>query len=405
MAILATHAGAAVVNARLLDQLREANKAKDDFFSTLSHELRAPLTPILGWTHLLKPFAGLDPLLAQGVDIIERNARQLSELIRDLLDLTRIISNKVELERTPTDLTALVRTVVAQMLPQAEARAITVELTLPDETIVGNVDPIRVQQIVSNLLGNAVKFTPEGGQASVVLKRDPGGASNPPGVVIEFIDTGIGIESDFLPFVFERFTQAHEGIDRRFGGLGLGLAISRAMVELHGGRVTAKSGGPGSGSTFTVTLPIALDCRADAEDHSSESVADEREVQNLQLRVLLIDDSVDTLNMLSLWLSTFGCQVLIATEATEGVKVATEQHPNLIISDIGMPDVDGYELMRLLRRTPGLEQVPAIALTGYARDEDRELALAAGYDAHIPKPANMERLLYLIRKLTRDKQS
>ena len=405
MAILATHAGAAVVNARLLDQLRDANKAKDDFFSTLSHELRAPLTPILGWTHLLKPFAGLDPLLAQGVDIIERNAKQLSELIRDLLDLTRIISNKVELERTPTDLTALVRTVVAQMQPQAEARGITVELTLPDEPIVGDVDPIRVQQIVSNLFGNAVKFTPEGGQASVVLKRDPGGGGNPPGVVIEFIDTGIGIESDFLPFVFERFTQAHEGIDRRFGGLGLGLAISRAMVELHGGRVTAKSGGPGSGSTFTVTLPIAIDLPANGKDYSSESVADEREIQDLQLRVLLIDDSLDTLNMLSLWLSTFGCEVLIATEATEGVKVATEQHPNLIISDIGMPDVDGYELMRLLRRTPGLEQVPAIALTGYAREEDRDLALAAGYDAHIPKPANMEGLLDLIGKLTRDKET
>lgn len=402
MAILATQAGAAVVNARLLDQLREANKAKDDFFSTLSHELRTPLTPILGWTHLLKPFAGLDPLLAQGVDIIERNAKQLSELIRDLLDLTRIISNKVELERTPTDLTALIRKVVAQMLPQAEARGITVELALPDEPIVGNVDPIRVQQIVSNLLGNAVKFTPSGGHASVVLTRDGGGAGSSPGVVLEFIDTGIGIEPDFLPLVFERFTQAHEGIDRRFGGLGLGLAITRAMVELHGGKVTAKSGGAGCGSTFTVTLPVALDRPPDGDDDPFVSEADEREIRDLQLRVLVIDDSVDTLNMLSLWLSTFGCEVLIATEATEGVRVATEQHPNLIISDIGMPEVDGYELMRVLRKTAGLERVPAIALTGYARDEDRELALAAGYDAHIAKPANMESLLSIIRNLMRN---
>ncbi len=403
MAILATQAGAAVINARLLEQLREANKAKDEFFSTLSHELRTPLTPIVGWTHLLKPFAGLDPLLGQGIDTIERNARQLSELIKDLLDLTRIISNKIELERAPTDLAALVKTTVAQMLPQAEARGITVELSLPDEPIVSAVDPMRVQQIISNLLGNAVKFTPKGGRASVVLKRDGGDPGVPASIVIEVIDTGIGIDSEFLPFIFERFTQAHEGIDRRFGGLGLGLAITRAIVELHGGRVTAQSEGPGRGSRFTVRLPITGSRRADEEEDASESVADEREVQDLQLRVLVIEDSLDTLNMLKLWLGTFGCEVLIAAEAMEGVRLATEQPPDLIISDIGMPDVDGYELMRVLRKTPGLEQVPAIALTGYAREEDRELALAAGYNAHISKPANMGRLLYLIRKLTRDK--
>lgn len=403
MAILATQAGAAVISARLLDQLREANKAKDEFFSTLSHELRTPLTPILGWTHLLKPFAGYDPLLAQGIDTIERNAKQLSELIKDLLDLTRIISNKIELEREPTDLAALVKTAVAQMLPQAQSREITVEISLPDETIISSVDPMRVQQIISNLLGNAVKFTAEGGRASVVLKRDGGGPGVPASVVIEVIDTGMGIRPEFLPFIFERFTQAHEGIDRRFGGLGLGLAITRAIVELHGGKVMAHSDGPGLGSRFTVKLPIATGRSTDEEEDSSESVADEREIHDLGLRVLVIEDSLDTLNMLKLWLSTFGCEVLIAAEAIEGVRLATEQPPDLIISDIGMPEVDGYELMRTLRKTPGVEQVPAIALTGYAREEDRELAIAAGYNAHISKPANMARLLYLIKKLTRDK--
>ncbi len=401
MAILATQAGAAVINARLLDQLRKANKAKDEFFSTLSHELRTPLTPILGWTHLLKPFAELDPLLAQGIDTIERNAKQLSELIKDLLDLTRIISNKIEIERAPTDLAALVRTAVAQMLPQAEARAITVETSLPDEPIVSAVDPMRVQQVISNLLGNAVKFTPEGGRASVLLRRDSGGPGVPASVVIEVIDTGIGIDSEFLPFIFERFTQAHEGIDRRFGGLGLGLAITRAIVELHGGKVTAQSEGPGRGSRFTVRLPITSSRAVDEQEDSSESVADDRETQDLGLRVLVIEDSLDTLNMLKLWLGTFGCEVSIAAEAMEGVRLATEQPPDLIISDIGMPDVDGYELMRVLRKTPGVEEVPAIALTGYAREEDRELALAAGYNAHISKPASMGRLLYLIKKLTK----
>ena len=275
MAILATQAGAAVINARLLDQLREANKAKDEFFSTLSHELRTPLTPILGWTHLLKPFAGYDPLLAQGIDTIERNAKQLSELIKDLLDLTRIISNKIELEREPTDLAALVKTAVAQMLPQAESRGISVEISLPDEPIISAVDPMRVQQIISNLLGNAVKFTSEGGRASVVLKRDGGGPGVPAGVVIEVIDTGMGIRPEFLPFIFERFTQAHVGIDRSFGGLGLGLAITRAIVELHGGRVIAHSDGPGLGSRFTVKLPITTSRSADEEEDYSEPVADD----------------------------------------------------------------------------------------------------------------------------------
>ena len=401
MAILATQAGAAVINARLLDQLREANKAKDEFFSTLSHELRTPLTPILGWTHLLKPFAGYDPLLAQGLDTIERNAKQLSELIKDLLDLTRIISNKIELEREPTDLAALVKSAVAQMLPQAESRGISVEISLPDEPIISDVDPMRVQQIISNLLGNAVKFTPEGGRASVVLKRDGGGPGVSASVVIEVIDTGMGIRPEFLPFIFERFTQAHEGIDRRFGGLGLGLAITRAIVELHGGTVMAHSDGAGLGSKFTVKLPITTSRSTDEEEDYSDPVADEREIHDLRLRVLVIEDSLDTLDMLKLWLSTVGCEVLIAAEAREGVRLATEQPPDLIISDIGMPEIDGYELMRTLRKTPGVEHVPAIALTGYAREEDRELAIAAGYNAHISKPANMARLLYLIKKLTK----
>jgi signal transduction histidine kinase/ActR/RegA family two-component response regulator len=400
MVILATQAGAAIINARLFEQLREAGKAKDEFLSTLSHELRTPLTPILGWTHLLKPFANFDPLLGQGLETIERNANQLLELIKDLLDLTRIISNKIELEREPTDLAALVRTAVAQMRPQAEARGVTIELSLPSEPIISDADAMRIQQIISNLLGNAVKFTPEGGRASVVLRRDGDTFGASERVVIEVIDTGVGIDPGFLPFVFERFTQGHEGIDRRYGGLGLGLAITRAMVELHGGEVTAQSDGPGSGSRFTVRLPITGGDAALQDEDSSEPVIDEREFQDLGLRVLIIEDSLDTLNMLKLWLGTFGCEVLVAAEAMEGVKLATERLPDLIISDIGMPDVDGYALMRMLRKTPGLEQVPAIALTGYAREEDRELALAAGYNAHISKPANMSRLLHLITKLT-----
>jgi CheY-like chemotaxis protein len=291
------------------------------------------------------------------------------------------------------------------MLPQAESRGILVEMSLPDQPIVSAVDPMRIQQVISNLLGNSVKFTPEGGRASVVLNRDGGGNGIATSLVIQVTDTGIGIEPDFLPFVFDRFTQAHEGMDRQFGGLGLGLAITRAIVELHGGQVTAHSDGPGRGSCFTVKLPIAVSRTFEEGEGLSESASDESGVQDLGLRVLIIEDSLDTLNMLKLWLGSFGCEVWVAAEAMEGMRIATDHPPDLIISDIGMPDVDGYELMRVVRKTPGLENVPAIALTGYAREEDRELALEAGYDAHISKPANMSRLLYLIKTLTRDKQS
>jgi len=401
MAILATQAGAAIINARLLDQLREANKAKDEFFSTLSHELRTPLTPILGWTHLLKPFGGVDPLVGQGIDTIERNARQLSELIKDLLDLTRIISNKIEIEPQMTDIVSLVKTAVAQMLPQAEARDIIIDRLLPAQPMMGSVDPTRIQQVISNLLGNAIKFTTEGGRVTVVLTQDDSGRDRRKTAIIEVTDTGIGIDPEFLPYIFERFTQANDGTDRRFGGLGLGLAITRTIVELHGGRIAAQSNGRGQGSKFIVSLPLRDGRPAVVEPVRVEPVADEGELTDLGLRVLVIEDSLDTSNMLKLWLGTYGCEVFIADDASEGVKLATEHKPNLIISDIGMPDVDGYQLMRTLRETPGVKDTPAIALTGYAREEDRDLALAAGYNAHISKPANMSRLLSLIMMLTR----
>lgn len=400
MAILATQAGAAITGARLFEQLREANNAKDEFLSTLSHELRTPLTPILGWTHLLRPLIGLDPLLGQGLDTIDRNAHQLSSLIKDLLDLTRVISNKIELERAPTDLVVLLKTVIAQTRPQADARSINIAASLSDEPIVGGVDPNRVQQIVANLLENAVKFTPEFGKINVTLKCEKPDDSNDSIIaVIEVADTGIGIEREFLPQIFERFTQAGGGRYRRFGGLGLGLAITRAMAEAHGGEVSAHSDGLGRGSRFTVRLPIASEARRKAAG-THASTAEKAEAGNLGLRVLVIEDSLDTSNMLKLWLSTFGCDVLVADEAMEGVRLAIDAQPDLIISDIGMPDMDGYELMRTLRRLPSLRDVPSIALTGYAREEDRDLAIAAGYSAHISKPAEMGRLLHLIKKLT-----
>jgi signal transduction histidine kinase/CheY-like chemotaxis protein len=397
LAILAAQAGAAITNALLFEQLREANQAKDEFLSTLSHELRTPLTPILGWTHLLKQFADMHPVLAEGIETVERNANQLSGLIKDLLDLTRIISRKIELVRGPTSLRDLVQSVVTQIQSEAEARAINIQLTLPEEPVVNNVDPVRIRQVVSNLLDNAMKFTPNGGQILISLSRVQS-ESGPSfsDALIEVADTGIGIDAEFLPHVFERFAQAHGGINRRYGGLGLGLAITRAMVEMHNGRITAES--DGRGSRFTVRLPIS---KADLDEYGSLEILNDSNPEPLDLRVVVIEDSRDTLNMIKLWLDAYGCKTFLATDANEGIRVAVENRPDLIISDIGLPDVDGYEMIRKLRLIPGFEQLPAIALTGYARKEDRELALAAGYDAHIPKPTDIGQLLNLMKTLTK----
>jgi signal transduction histidine kinase/CheY-like chemotaxis protein len=398
MAILASQASAAITNARLFEQLREANKAKDDFLATLSHELRTPLSPILGWLHMLRRFSDSDPLLKQGIETVERNANQLAGLINDLLDLTRVISGKVELERQPTDLGALVQAAVEQVRPQLTARGLTIDVSLPERRIICNVDSVRIQQVLANLLNNAVKFTPEGGRVSVSIEAT-GDVSGD--VAIEVADTGIGIEANFLPHVFERFTQAHGGINRRYGGLGLGLAITRAIVEAHGGVVTAASDGPRQGSRFRVRLPhVVVDLGTEPEEWLEPAV-ELGAADKIHARVLVIEDSQDTLEMLELWLRTFGCDVTVAQRAFDALRLAVEEKPDLIISDIGLPEIDGYELIRKLREVPGLETVPAIALTGYARDEDRDLATAAGYDAHLSKPAEMSRLLYLVRKLAR----
>lgn len=400
MSILTAQASAAITNARLFEQLHEASRAKDDFLANLSHELRTPLTPILGWMHILRPLAATSPLLAQGLETIERNARQQARLINDLLDLTRIISGKMELSREPKSLDGLVAASVDQVRQQAEARRIKLIQSLPDESIVCNVDTVRIQQVLANLLNNAVKFTPDEGEISVSLSLvDRPDQSYD--AQIEVADTGIGIAPEFLPHVFDRFAQAHGGINQHYGGLGLGLAITRAMVEMHGGQVEARSDGLGRGSRFIVRLPgVRIEDDASPE-HAKGAILEQASRERLGLRVLVIEDSLDTLDMLKLWLDSYGCEVMMATGGAEALRLAAGRPLDLIISDIGLPQIDGYELMRALRKTAGMERVPAIALTGYAREEDRELALAAGYDAHLAKPAEIRSLLYLVKKLTK----
>jgi signal transduction histidine kinase/ActR/RegA family two-component response regulator len=399
MAILAAQAGAAIINARLFEKLREANRAKDEFLAILSHELRTPLTPILGWMHLLKKFAESDPLLGKGLETVERNAKQLAGLIDDLLDLSRAVSGKIELVRELTDLKALVQIEIDQVRPVAGVRHLEIATNLPDGPLGLDVDPVRIQQVVGNLLSNAVKFTPGGGRVTVSLTSEPGGA-----VLLVVEDTGIGIDPKFLPHAFERFTQEHSGMNRGYGGLGLGLAITRAMVEQHGGQVSAHSAGLGEGSRFTVRLPGTGELPvADVED--TDYAEEEAAIGSLALRVIVVEDSRDTLDMIELWLTSFGCDVQVAARSSDALQLALEVPPDLIISDIGLPEVDGYELIRKLRGTPGLERVPAIALTGYAQEEDRQMALSAGYDAHISKPAEMRRLLHLMQTLVRKRRA
>lgn len=409
MAILAAQAGAAITTARLFEQLRGANRAKDEFLATLSHELRTPLTPILGWINILKRSAASDPvLLQQGLDTIERNARQQAELINDLLDMTRIISGKIELVREMTDLVALVRTAANQIQPQAATRSVNIDLSLPPEPVLCDVDPVRIQQVLANLLTNAVKFTPEGGSVAIAIAQyEELGDKGRHGrwVVVEVTDTGIGIEPEFIDQVFERFTQAHGGLNRRYGGLGLGLAITRALVEMHGGEINASSEGLGRGSKFTARLPVSSPLVARKPDGYEASKLfpfhwDNSFPEPLNLKLLVVEDSSDTLDMLKLWLKLFGCEVRTASTGAVGLAMALQDRPDLVISDIGMPDVDGYELIRRLRGSPGFADLPAIALTGYARNEDKDIALAAGYNAHVAKPAEMMRLYKMIKELT-----
>jgi signal transduction histidine kinase len=372
-------------------ELVEANRAKDIFLATLSHELRTPLTPVLGWVNLLRAPGGpsSEPsFVAQGLDAIERNARLQARLIDDLLDISRIVSGKLRIESEPVDLCSVVAPAVETVRAEAAGRGVEINVEIPDCPVVVQGAPVRLQQIVWNLLSNAVKFTPRGGSVRLRAWRERGEAR------VEVSDTGIGIAPEFLPHVFDRFRQADGSTTRQYGGLGLGLAIVRALAELHGGWVKAESEGLERGARFTLSLP----CAVAAEERGEEAGEDETEGPSLP--VLVVDDSAETVELLEMLFTRRGYDVMGAGSASEAVARAREKAPGLIISDISMPGVDGYTLLAELRRMPGLEGVPAIALTGHAMDEDRARALAAGFAVHIPKPVDPDELLRVVRRLT-----
>ena len=403
---LAHRAGIAVDNARLYRSAREANRLKDEFLATVSHELRTPLTAILGWASMLRK-TEFDRQTAQNaLETIERSARAQSQIIDDLLDVSRIVTGKLRLDVRQVEPSSFIDAAVESVRPAAEAKGVRLSKALDTGPTTLSGDPARLQQVVWNLLTNAVKFTPRGGRVEIRLARE---GSN---VEISVSDSGAGIKPEFLPYVFDRFRQADSSTTRRHGGLGLGLAIVRHLVELHGGTVRAESAGEGEGSTFTVTLPVAAvygraadEARAAQTSLRAPAASDECPEEIAGLKILVVDDEEDTRDLLRVVLGGHGAEVLTAATAREALELAARAKPDVLISDIGMPDEDGFELIRRVRELPAESGggVPAIALTAYARAEDRLRVLRSGYQMHVPKPVEMAELLTVIASLVRRK--
>ncbi len=382
----------AVDRDRLIESEREAhrtsekaNRAKDVFLATLSHELRTPLSAILGWSVMLRKAGkyGLEDV-AEGLAVIERNARAQGKLIEDVLDITRIESGKLVLDAQPCDLAALASAAVDSLRPALDAKKLTLEFggsghdPLEPVWILG--DASRLQQVLWNLLTNAVKFTPKGGRVGVGIKRQGADA------VVTVTDSGVGIPEQFLPHVFDRFKQADEGTTRAYGGLGLGLSIVRQIVEMHGGSAEARSGGEGLGSVFTIRLPLI---EGRAYEAPAQAVADLTALCGL--RVLVVDDAPDARVVATIALESAGATVAGAGSALEGFRLITTADPpfDLLVCDIGMPQEDGYSLLRRLRAAGfDAKALPAVALTAFASPEDRRLALQGGFQMHISKPAD-----------------
>ena len=376
---------------KMESSLREANRVKDEFLATLSHELRTPLTAVLGWVHLLRS-RKLDTAMQQrAIEVIDRNAKAQAQaqLIADILDVSRIVTGKFRLEPRAVDLGSVIDSAVDGIRPAAEAKQITLRADTDPSVGFLIADPDRLQQVAWNLLSNAIKFTPEGG--SVTLAATRAGSQ----VEISVTDTGLGIAAPLLPFVFERFSQGDSSSTRAHGGLGLGLAIVRHIVEMHGGTVQATSEGVGKGARFVVRLPLRV---AEKSTHP----AAELPAPSLEgVSVLVVDDDADTRDLVRMVLSQRGADVYTAGSADEALALVEERRPEILLSDIAMPGEDGYELIRRVRALGAARggHVKAAALTAYARTEDRLRALWAGFETHVPKPVQPNELAAVVASL------
>lgn len=372
---------------KLNEELAEANRAKDVFLATLSHELRTPLTPVVGWIKLLRSGTLDGKSVSQALDAIERNAWLQSRLIDDLLDTSRIATGKLHFEPKPTDLNTSVSAALDTVKASAATRRIELTVNLHPSPLVVMGEPVRLQQIVWNLISNAIKFTEPGGKVSVTTDIQNGHAR----LIVQ--DNGIGIAPDFLGHVFDRFRQADGSTSRLHGGLGLGLAIAHALTKMHGGQISVESEGVGRGSKFTLLVGRI----AESEIVPEPEVKKSRLLAGLD--VLIVEDSEDTLSLLSTIFKQEGANVITASSAGEALNSVVDRRPHLIISDIGMPDTDGYEFLQQVKDIQGMDDVPAIAISGYASEDDRLRALDVGYVALVPKPINVDDLFGLIEQL------
>jgi CheY-like chemotaxis protein len=413
---LARRAAIAIDNARLYHDseaarkaAQEANRIKDEFLAIVSHELRTPLNAMLGWTQMLRNRKLNEATTAKAIETIERNARSQQKLIEDILDISRIVLGKIRLNTRPVHLAPIINAVIENVRPIAEIKAIQIESILDPSVAQVMGDSERLQQVVWNLLSNAVKFTYKGGRVEVRLEQIDSTAQ------ITVKDTGKGISSDFLPFVFERFRQSEGATTRTHGGLGLGLSIVRHLVEMHNGTILAASEGEGRGATFTVQL-CTIDSRAVLPREENQAVLDNLPALD-GLQVLVVDDSPDTLELISFILEQCKAQVTTATSVCEALEAIAQLKPDILISDIGMPDEDGYSLIRKLRTLEAEQgrQIPAVALTAFAREEERTRDLCAGFQMHLAKPVEPTELVAvvatslnepnIIRSLIQDKNS
>lgn len=386
---------------KLRKQAEAANRTKDQFLATVSHELRTPLNAMLGYAQILRRTSIDEATTMRALESIERNARAQSQLIEDLLDISRIITGKLRLNVRYVDVVQVIEAAINVMRPAAEAKSIRIQSVLDPHAGPVSGDPDRLQQVVWNLLSNAIKFTPKGGRVQVRLER----VNSHIEIIVS--DTGVGINNDFLPYVFDRFSQADSSSTRVHAGLGLGLAISRNLVELHGGTIGVTSDGEGQGSTFSVALPISA-ARVNTGDleraHTTAYTETKFEPDPIleRLLVMVVDDDADARELLVTILKQCKAEVAVAGSAAEALRMLEELEPGVIVSDVEMPEEDGYGFIRKVRamNDDSKRKIPAVALTAHARVEDRQRALFAGFQTHIAKPVEPSELIAVIASLS-----
>jgi len=364
--------------------LREADRRKDEFLATLAHELRNPLAPIRNSLHILQLAAGSDPAVEQVREMMDRQVNQMVRLVDDLMEVSRITRGKIDLHKDRVELASVIQSAVETSQPLIEAAGHRLELAIPSEPLTLEADPVRLGQVFANLLNNAAKYTPEGGRIWLALRREGSDA------VVSVRDNGIGIAADMLPRAFEMFTQIDGSHRLSQGGLGIGLTLVRRLVDMHGGTVSASSEGLGKGSEFIVRLPLANGRPADSATPSGKPAA------LAPLRVLVVDDNHDAADSLGMLLTVLGAETQVVHDGPSALQVLEAFHPALVLLDIGMPGMDGYEVARAIRREPAFHNVMLIALTGWGQDEDRRRTTAAGFDHHLIKPTDIDALRALM---------